>query len=127
MSCYLCCGLKGNLSTDGKSGAQLIGFGRCDANKCNSRPGNPRVINDKLGNEFYNGASNCGSPYTNGSAPQDQKFNPLTLEGRPRGTPGTSSTASIGFGRSDIQVGCCSGGPPARFSASKTFLFNCLR
>ena len=123
-NCYLCCGLKGDLSTDGKSNAQLIGFGRCDVNKCNSRPAAPKGVKT-LGDEFFNGVTNCGNPYSAGSAPEDSRV------GRAQGTPGTSSKATIGFGRVDLQVGCCltssQGAPLQKYSANKYYLFNMLR
>ena len=121
----LCCGLRGNLSTDGKNGVQLIGFGRCSANSCNSKLAPPKSVKN-LGSEFFDGTSRCGNPertptpeWQNG--PRTSPYSPS------QGTPGTSSVATIGYGRGDAQVGCCSGGPPARYSASKVYLFNMLR
>jgi len=122
-NCYLCCGLKGNLSTTGKNTAQLVGFGISNSNSSNSRPAPPKGVK-LLGDTFPNAGVACGA-YSAGGAPEDSRLD------RPQGTPGISGKASIGFGRPDRQVGCCltssQGLPLQKFSANKYYLFNMLR
>ena len=121
-NCYLCCGLKGNLSTTGKNSAQLVSFGISDVNSSNSRPAPPKGVK-LLGDTFPSAGVACAA-YLPGGAPEDSRL------GRPQGTAGTSSTATIGFGRPDRQVGCCltssQGLPLQKFSANKYYLFALL-